>query len=38
MDAGQRLRRRSEQKGVKLLEDAHAKGTEIQIKAAVGHG
>jgi hypothetical protein len=28
----------AEQKGVKLLEDAHAKGTEIQIKAAVGHG
>jgi hypothetical protein len=27
----------AEQKGVKLLEDAHAKGTEIQISAAVGH-
>jgi hypothetical protein len=27
----------AEQKGVKLLEDAHAKGTEIQIIAAVGH-
>jgi hypothetical protein len=28
----------AEQKGVKLLEDAHAKGTEIQIIAAVGDG